>query len=330
MLDKVPGALSNAAYITFGLAFGVIGYKLAFAEGQLFREGLFRFMTSFLAGVVRDRRGRPRGCVHGRVRPSVTRSTSDVATLRLAWRRQSRRPREARIRDPARRHFHIALHLPRTRRVATVRARCGRSCRAPTSRRARTCGFDADPRLQPGQQFSIGELCAELDVSHIPVREALRRLEADGLVILRPSRSAIVTPLSLDELDEVYRLRLAIEPTLAARSAPSYTNEALEEAERLCEQLRVPDGTSRGRAGGEAHARLHELLLSPASGPLSRRILRRLWHVSERYTSWVYDVWPLAHDEPYRLHLELVEIAKELKGPKMRKAIVDHLTESRA
>jgi DNA-binding GntR family transcriptional regulator len=184
--------------------------------------------------------------------------------------------------------------------------------------------------LQPGQQFSIGELCAELDVSHIPVREALRRLEADGLVILRPSRSAIVTPLTLDELAEVYRLRLAIEPTLAASSAPSYTDEALEEAERLCAELRVPDGASRGRAGGEAHARLHELLLSPAAGPLSKRILRRLWDVSERYISWVYDVWPLEDDEPYRLHLELIKIAQLRKGPKMRKAIVDHLTESQA
>lgn len=184
--------------------------------------------------------------------------------------------------------------------------------------------------LQPGQQFSIGELCAELDVSHIPVREALRRLEADGLVILRPSRSAIVTPLSLEELDEVYRLRLAIEPTLAAGSAPHYTEEALEEAERLCLQLRVPDGASRGRAGGEAHARLHEILLSPAAGALSKRILRRLWDVSERYISWVYDVWPLEDDEPYRLHMELVQIAKERKGPKMRKAVVGHLTESRS
>jgi len=39
LLDEVPGALSNPAYVTFALAFGVIGYKLAFAEGQLFRGG---------------------------------------------------------------------------------------------------------------------------------------------------------------------------------------------------------------------------------------------------------------------------------------------------
>lgn len=47
LVNQVPGALTNPAYITLALVFGVIGYHLAFAEGQLFREGLFQFMTSF-------------------------------------------------------------------------------------------------------------------------------------------------------------------------------------------------------------------------------------------------------------------------------------------
>lgn len=47
LLNKVPGALTNPAYITLALAFGAIGYLLAYSKGQLFREGLFQFMTSF-------------------------------------------------------------------------------------------------------------------------------------------------------------------------------------------------------------------------------------------------------------------------------------------
>jgi uncharacterized membrane protein YeiH len=47
MLSDVPAALTNPAYITCALVFGLIGYKLAYAKGQLFREGLFQFMTSF-------------------------------------------------------------------------------------------------------------------------------------------------------------------------------------------------------------------------------------------------------------------------------------------
>jgi uncharacterized membrane protein YeiH len=47
MLAEVPAALTNPAYITLALAFGALGYLLAYAKGQLFREGLFQFMTSF-------------------------------------------------------------------------------------------------------------------------------------------------------------------------------------------------------------------------------------------------------------------------------------------
>lgn len=47
LLGDVPAALTNPAYITLALVFGLIGYRLAYAQGQLFREGLFQFMTSF-------------------------------------------------------------------------------------------------------------------------------------------------------------------------------------------------------------------------------------------------------------------------------------------
>jgi len=47
LLNKVPSALTNPAYILLCLAAGIVGYQLAFSKGQLFREGLFQFMTSF-------------------------------------------------------------------------------------------------------------------------------------------------------------------------------------------------------------------------------------------------------------------------------------------
>ena len=47
LIGKVPSALTNPAYITLALLFGALGYYLAYGEGQLFREGLFQFMTSF-------------------------------------------------------------------------------------------------------------------------------------------------------------------------------------------------------------------------------------------------------------------------------------------
>jgi DNA-binding GntR family transcriptional regulator len=57
--------------------------------------------------------------------------------------------------------------------------------------------------LEPGREFSLRELAEMLQVSIIPVREALRSLENQGLVQMRPGRSAIVAPLDLDELQGI-------------------------------------------------------------------------------------------------------------------------------
>src|SRR5947207_3329136 len=71
--------------------------------------------------------------------------------------------------------------------------------------------------LAPGRELSLRELAEMLQVSIIPVREALRSLESEGLVVTRPGRSARVAPLDLDELQGLYRLRRRLEPELAQR-----------------------------------------------------------------------------------------------------------------
>ena len=73
--------------------------------------------------------------------------------------------------------------------------------------------------LPAGEQFSIRDLAAQLGVSHIPIREALRRLESQGLIVLRQARSASVAPLSTSDLEAIYRLRYLIELPLAGASA---------------------------------------------------------------------------------------------------------------
>src|SRR3954471_15830423 len=75
-----------------------------------------------------------------------------------------------------------------------------------------------------GEPLRQDALAAELAVSRIPVREALRQLEAEGLVTFSPHRGAVVSSLSLDEIDELFELRAAIESDLLARAIPAMTD----------------------------------------------------------------------------------------------------------
>src|SRR5215211_6920343 len=65
--------------------------------------------------------------------------------------------------------------------------------------------------LPPGEEVAIQDLSGRLGVSHVPVREALRRLESRGLVIFRRGRRPQVAPISLDDFDEVFRIRRLLE-----------------------------------------------------------------------------------------------------------------------
>src|SRR4051812_530007 len=73
------------------------------------------------------------------------------------------------------------------------------------------------PEGEPLRQDALAD---ELGVSRIPVREALRQLEAEGLVTFNPHRGAVVSSLSLEEIDELFELRAKIESDLLRRAVP--------------------------------------------------------------------------------------------------------------
>lgn len=76
-----------------------------------------------------------------------------------------------------------------------------------------------DGRLRPGETLSERNLGTELQVSRVPIREALPLLEAAGLVTLSPRRPAVVTGVTRSSVDELYDIRSALEPLVARRAA---------------------------------------------------------------------------------------------------------------
>ena len=83
--------------------------------------------------------------------------------------------------------------------------------------------------LAPGAMLNQNELAEEFGMSRIPIRDALRQLSAEGLVQLRAHATASVTPLSIHDLEELYELRLSLEPKLCGIAAPHLTAADIEE-----------------------------------------------------------------------------------------------------
>jgi DNA-binding GntR family transcriptional regulator len=91
--------------------------------------------------------------------------------------------------------------------------------------------------LAPGERIKQEELAAQFGASRLPVREALRILEKDGLVTLVANSGAWVSRLNLDECIEVYRIREHLEPLLLADSIGSLDAEHFAELDRLSMEI---------------------------------------------------------------------------------------------
>ena len=137
-------------------------------------------------------------------------------------------------------------------------------------------------RPGPGEPVRQDTLAAELGVSKIPLREALARLEEEGLLRSELNRGWFVTPLTAAEAREVFALRLTLEPD-AAGKASSLADDA-EQAEAIA----ALDALNAGVAAHDAHVgalnrAFHLALVRPARQPLTLDILQRLHVISERY-----------------------------------------------
>lgn len=137
---------------------------------------------------------------------------------------------------------------------------------------------------QGGAQLRQDALAAAFGVSRIPVREALFQLEAEGLVEIVPHKGAIVTGLSMDEIDDVFDLRVVLERRLLADAVPRMTGpdfERLEAAQRAFDAM-VASGEIAG--SGALNAEFHMALYAAARLPKTASIIAGLLQISERYT----------------------------------------------
>ena len=136
------------------------------------------------------------------------------------------------------------------------------------------------PEGEPLRQDALAE---ELGVSRIPVREALRQLEAEGLVTFSPHRGAVVSSLSLDEIDELFQLRADIESDLLARATPAMTDEQLDRAVDVLDEFEIALATGEVTRWGPLNWHFHAALYAPANRNFTMGVLQKLHQHSDRY-----------------------------------------------
>jgi len=133
---------------------------------------------------------------------------------------------------------------------------------------------------QPGERIVQDQLATKYGGSRIPVREALRQLESEGLVRLVANTGAWVASLTMAECSEVYQTRERLEPLLLRYSAETLTAEVLNSLEALAHKM---ESSSDSEEFLELDREFHLSMYQGASTLMLRELVTRLWNTTQPY-----------------------------------------------
>lgn len=184
--------------------------------------------------------------------------------------------------------------------------------------------------LTGGSPLRQHEIASQLGVSPLPVREALRRLEVEGWVVLRPRRGYVVASLSRGEIEEVFEIQGMLEGRAAFYATQRRTPKDIEALEERLAQLDRLLGAERLdlEAFGRANAAFHEQLFEASGRSYYCRILRTLRNTAERYArvgaSMLHDL----HDSQAE-HNAILEAFRSGDAPDVARLCLAHRENTR-
>jgi DNA-binding GntR family transcriptional regulator len=176
------------------------------------------------------------------------------------------------------------------------------------------------PVMEPVRQDA---LAAELGVSKIPLREALARLEHEGLLTSQANRGWFVRPMSHDQAEEIYLLRLAIEPAAAAYACERAEEEDKDAARQAFTLL---DAAAAANLNDVAvrNREFHVALVRPGKRLLTTQLVERLEVLAERYV--IAHLQPAGRgDRAHNEHQELLDAWLSGSAAKVKDLLTAHI-----
>ncbi|OUM84145.1 MAG: hypothetical protein BAA01_04210 [Bacillus thermozeamaize] len=160
----------------------------------------------------------------------------------------------------------------------------------------------------PGQRLVISQIARQLDVSEIPVREALQRLASEGYVYLHPHAGGIVSSLSEEDIRQIFELRIHLEGLATRLAVDHLSNAHLHRLEEMLLESRQYIENRDYEGYDRFNRAFHEYIYQFANNQRLADLIRDLWNNSSRYPRIFQDVHQL--ENSYAEHQDILRAIK--------------------
>lgn len=181
--------------------------------------------------------------------------------------------------------------------------------------------------LPPGMQIRQELLAEQFGVSRVPVREALRQLETEGLIFSELHKGAFVASRSLEEVVEMLDIRVALETRALKLALPNFTKETLQDAERI---LKMYDGSETPQEWRDLNLAFHLALYQPSNKPRLVKMIQDIVLGTDRFLR-AYISATVGRDAPQAEHYRLLELCAahdDAGALQMLETHIDHTKEA--
>lgn len=181
-------------------------------------------------------------------------------------------------------------------------------------------------RLRSGAPLRESELAARFAISRTPVRQALQRLEAEGLVIIEPARGARIAEVSLREVMEVYEIRELLEPHAAAMAARRRLQADIARLQALRQHLEQAASVLDVESRQQLDIELHSLITEIAGNLTLQATIQQLRARTERGFSYIAKDY---YRSSFQEHVQLIDALIAGNPELARQVMVHHLQAAR-
>ena len=182
-------------------------------------------------------------------------------------------------------------------------------------------------RLVPGQRVSIRSLASAMNTSPMPVREALRRLEAQRALVLCPGRVLAVPEITRAEFEEIRDIRAALEGMATERAAALASREELHQIHRLCIEMQRLSERDEGARYLEKNREFHFTIYRASGHDILLGMIETLWlRIGPFFNLYIKDDSHVLESMEY--HWKAVDALQQGLGAEARAAIVADITEA--